>query len=183
MNISSKLTLYDTLGILVPGFIVLWWFDFFGITSNVQLETTSWMFVVILSYAIGLIYHRILECIMKCIGMRRNPHMMESQWKKVKKTSEVPDNIQKLYDAAYIRITKEGCLLSIPVLEAQETFLRNALFILVGSIVKIAVEQNGCLSIVLLTILLVLCVIFWIQSLNKIYYMVWDTDQYLKNEK
>ena len=109
--------------------------------------------------------------------------MMESQWKKVKKTSEVPDNIQKLYDAAYIRITKEGCLLSIPVLEAQETFLRNALFILVGSIVKIAVEQNGCLSIVLLTILLVLCVIFWIQSLNKIYYMVWDTDQYLKNEK
>lgn len=177
MNITSKLTLYDTLGILVPGFFILWWFSFF------QIDTKPWenvIMITVLSYLIGLIYHRIIECLMVVSKMRRNLNMLKNTWKRVYKDNETPSDIQGKYDTAYTKIARENCLFSVPILEAQETFLRNSILLIFGSVIKLCIEKVDCLYIVLLFALFILTTIIWIQSLHKVFVIVWESEKYLE---
>lgn len=180
MEISSKLTLYDTLGMLIPGFVILWWFQFF------QIDIASWenvLLIPILSYLVGLIYHRVIECLMVASCMRRNTCMLKKTWKKTNDNKEIPKSIQEEYDKAYTKIAKENCLFSIPVLEAQEIFMRNSFVLIIGSIIKLCIDGVEFLYIVLLFVLFLLTIIFWIQSLYKVYGAVWESEKYLDTIK
>ena len=184
-NITSKLTLYDTFGMIVPGFVILWWWCP-AEQCCFQLVNDNWPWVIILSYLIGLIYHRIIECFMHASGMRRNECMLKKtrkkiweKWEKENKVEDKSSNIQKMYDITYTKLAKHNCLFSIPVIEAQEVFLRNSILLILGSMIKLCYEKVDCLYIVLLLVLFLLAIIFWIQSLHKIYMLVWDSEMCL----
>lgn len=177
-SLTSKLTLYDTLGLLVPGFVILWWICPAEKCCS-QFVSYNWAWVTILSYTIGLIYHRIIECFMHISGMRRNTYMLRNAWRRARKDEDFPLNFQREYDLAYTRLAKHNCLFSIPVLEAQEIFLRNSILLIIGSMIKLAYDKAENLYIVLLFALFLLTIIFWFQSLHKIYYAVWDSDKCL----
>jgi len=57
MDLSGKLSLYDFLTMLVCGFMIL------ALFMPLPSEEYQWIIFIILSYLIGLVYHRILECI------------------------------------------------------------------------------------------------------------------------
>lgn len=69
MDFTSKLSLYDILTQLISGFLILALFIPIS-ESNIKCmcmedstETYHWIFVIIFSYLIGIIYHRFLEWI------------------------------------------------------------------------------------------------------------------------
>ena len=112
--------------------------------------------------------------------MRRNPYMLKSTWKRTYKDNVIPSDIQGEYDTAYTKITRENCLFSVPVLEAQEAFLRNSILLIFGSVIKLSIEKVDCFYIVLLFVLFILTTIIWIQSLHKVFVMVWGSEKYLE---
>lgn len=83
MDFTSKLSLYDILTQLISGFLILALFIPIP-ESNIKCmcmedstETYHWIFVIIFSYLIGIIYHRLLEWIRsggmcECIKKLRN---------------------------------------------------------------------------------------------------------------
>ena len=59
MNISSKITLYDFMCMMVTGFLILC--PFYNCMLQDTLGNT---FFLVLCYLIGIVYHRIIEYIM-----------------------------------------------------------------------------------------------------------------------
>ena len=69
MDLTSKLSLYDVLTQLISGFLILALFipipesTIKCMCMEDSTETYHWIFVIIFSYLIGIIYHRLLEWI------------------------------------------------------------------------------------------------------------------------
>lgn len=67
MDLTSKLSLYDILTQLISGFLILALFipipesTLKCICMEDGIETYHWIFLIIFSYLIGIIYHRLLE--------------------------------------------------------------------------------------------------------------------------
>ena len=83
MDLTSKLSLYDVLTQLISGFLILALFipipesTIKCMCMEDSTETYHWIFVLIFSYLIGIIYHRLLEWIRsggmcECIKKLRN---------------------------------------------------------------------------------------------------------------
>ena len=64
MDLSGKLSLYDFLTMLVCGFMIL------ALFVPLPSEEHQWIILIILSYLIGLVYHRMLEFIRDVIRER-----------------------------------------------------------------------------------------------------------------
>lgn len=192
MNNFSKLSLYDFLTMLIPGFVILWFLDFFGLDAKNVIND---IFIGILSYLIGLYYHKFVEWFFDITHIRRNECMQKKAWNEFYKKIEekesrkvpFPKDIDLYYVAAYYQIAKVGCLMNIPVLEAQEAFLRNAFLLILGVICKIICCDiaycSCCLVIFLVILLLVFSIVAWYCIQKKIYYLVWEGDYYLTKEK
>ncbi len=187
MNNFSKLSLYDFLTMLIPGFVILWFLDFFGLdTKNAVID----IFIGILSYLTGLCYHKLIECICKKLHLIGNECIQKKAWKEFYKKIEekesrkvpFPEDIDEYYVAAYYKIAKNGCLMNIPVLEAQEAFLRNAFLLILGVICKITccdIAYCLCCLVIFLVIIFILSILAWFSIQKKIYYLVWEGDYYL----
>jgi len=191
MNSFSKLSLYDFLAILIPGFVILWFFHFFYL--NVDCPVTG-ILIAILSYLTGLCYHKLMELVVKLLHLRRNK-CMESYarkhfYDKLKKENDqtpIPEiNSDKSIDDEYVRayysIAKTGCLMNIPVLEAQETFLRNMIPLIFIEIIRMGCDtrnDNVCCISIFLGVILLLSVFVWFSITIKIYELVWEGDYYL----
>lgn len=191
MNNFSKLSLYDFLAMLIPGFVILWFFNFFGINTD---NSANCFLLGVLSYIVGLCYHKVVEWLCRIAHIRRNECIQKKAWddfyqeikEKTKKESneipEAPPKIDTYYVAAYYQIAKAGCLMNIPVLEVQETFLRNAFLLILGTICKItccSITSCPCCLVVLLVILFVFSIVSWCCIQKKIYYLVWEGNYYL----
>lgn len=187
MNNFSKLSLYDFLTMLIPGFVILWFLDFFGLDAK---NIVNNIFIGILSYLTGLCYHKLVEWICDITHIKRNECMQKKAWNEFyKKIGEkesrkipFPKNIDKYYVAAYYKIAKNGCLMNIPILEAQEAFLRNIFLLILVTICKIAccnITYYPCCLVIFLFILLALSIVTWYCIQTKIYYLVWEGDYYL----
>ena len=135
-DFTSKLSLYDILTQLISGFLILALF----IPENTSLQKKL-IFVIIFSYLIGIIYHRLLEWIRKliaengcfsccfCLGV-----IFQSNFGKalVKANGESKDyknykgkDIKEKYYECYYSIMDKPAYGTIRTLEAQEAFLRN----------------------------------------------------------
>ena len=100
MDFTSKLSLYDILTQLISGFLILALFIPIP-ESNIKCmcmedstETYHWIFVIIFSYLIGIIYHRLLEWIrsggllefirnckcLKCIVIKTKRGLNKKKW-------------------------------------------------------------------------------------------------------
>ena len=142
MDFSGKLSLYDFLTMLSCGFMIL--LIFLNIFSCEYDWNDNMIITLILSYFIGLIYHRILEFIRDVISSDK-----EIYDNKYLGTIFTSNNIYALekarggdckqgllliikdeYYKAYYSIMDKPCYSNIKLLEAQEAFLRNITWVL-----------------------------------------------------
>lgn len=143
MDFSSRLSIYDFLTMLVTGFFILLLF--------IQWECIQeyWFIISILSYIIGLIYHRIIEILnhwisnfmkkrkllfeIKTVFVRNyNDAIMKMRQKVLDENADLSlpnddnDSFKKTtYYTAYYSIMNELCYNAISVLEIQVAFTRN----------------------------------------------------------
>lgn len=189
MNNFSKLSLYDFIAMLIPGFVILYYFGFFE--TNIENPICD-ILLGILSYLTGLCYHKLLECFVKIAHLRRNKCMQERAWKQFYKGIGIekacPKNIDEEFVLSYYRIARAGSLMNIPILEAQETFLRNMIPLIFIEIIrmgcgihsdKICCSCSCCLC-VFLGVILLLSIFAWLSITKKIYFLAWEGNHYLK---
>ena len=204
MDVSSKLTMYDFLAMVIPGFLVLLLFACIvgWLPLNIDI-TDTWfiVFLVIVSYLIGLLWHKISELFFEKIGFRNNP----AQIKKIaEKEDKGLDNVffgkgadeiilEKYYTAYYLLMEK-NCLNSIPILEAQVAFIKNltpliGLYILVllhcdneiYIFIKSIIGMGNTLPLIILLLIMMIGLTIVLPTLqNKIYLLVWEGNKYLK---
>lgn len=180
MKSFSKLSLYDFLAILIPGFVILWFFDFFKL--NIACPIID-ILIAILSYLTGLCYHKLMELVVTITNVRRSKNLQEKAWKKfyngIGVEKDFPNNIDVAFVQSYYKIAKEGCLMNIPVLEAQETFLRNMIPLVFFSIIRLGCCNNCRALCVFLGVLLLWSIVGWLSIMKKIYELVWEGSYYL----
>lgn len=190
MNNFTRLSTYDFLAMLAPGYVILKFLNF------VEIDSDCWIngfIIAILSYITGLCYHKIIEFIVTIMHLRKCECMLKKSYEKVagKKGNMMKSisNYGDEYDLAYYYIAEKNSLLSIPVLETQEVFLRNAIPLLFLGIVFVGCHpcaENSAGICILLAVLFVSSVFCWVNICKKIYELVWDTYFSLKtveNEK
>ena len=183
MNIPSQISLYDLLTMIVPGFVILWIIGFCVLNPDIPLECA---FIIILSYPLGMIYHRIIEQMFNWSKKMWEPcmlqHSLEEKNNKLNEAKKkTPRKISKKdYCEAYYKITQANCLMNIPILEAQEAFLRNSIVLMLISIGKVCCcyknESWHCNLVILLLVLSVTAVFAWIFTQKKIFSLVWEGD-------
>lgn len=184
MNNFSKLSLYDFLAMLIPGFVILWFFNFFGIDSS---NVVNDFLIAVLCYVTGLFYHKVIEYISHKLHLIRNVCLETRAWEKfhdkINESKDVPEKIDDFYVAAYYKLAKNGCLMNIPVLEAQEAFLRNMIPLLLFLIPYVGCNCSNfeyeCCFPLFLTLLFVASIIIWVCISLKIYFLVWEGNHYL----
>jgi len=198
MNAISKLSLYDVLSMIIPGFLLLM---LFPICSNYPMENLCTNVYVgfllfIVCYVVGLIYHKVIEKLFSFFNFRNNPNHIkkmrdkvysdyQKQGSKIKKEDSTENFQMREYYNAYYQLMKNNMLNNIPTLEAQVAFLRNILPITIIYVIVICCcqcslcELNTSVAISLL-IVAVIVIVLLIDIQNKIYELVWEGDAYLK---
>lgn len=142
MDFTSKLSLYDILTMLVSGFLILALF----IPENTSLQENL-IFVIIFSYLLGIIYHRLLECIRGCecikkltspcflLGVIFQINFYKALLKAKKRAKNYEQyngsDIKEKYYDCYYSIMDKPAYGTIRTLETQEAFLRNITWVLV----------------------------------------------------
>lgn len=138
MDFTSKLSLYDILTMLVSGFLILVLF------IPMPEKEYQWFFIIVSSYLIGIIYHRLLEWVRNAIacccknekGIRIFKTIFTSNASEaIKRAKEKIDetnydtisdeDIKKEYIDTYYSVMDKPCYSNISLLETQEAFLRN----------------------------------------------------------
>lgn len=188
MNIPSQISLYDLLTMILPGFVILWIIGFCGLNPDIPLECA---FVIILSYPVGMIYHRIIETLFNRSKRIWEQRMLQDTWnnensKLIEGMEKRPREIRKNdYNKAYYRIAQANCLMNIPTLEAQETFLRNSFVLMLISAGKVCCCYNNetwrCHVVILLLVLSITVVFIWCFTQRKIFSLVWEGDNYIQH--
>jgi hypothetical protein len=200
MNLSSKITMYDVIAMVIPGFLLLMLFPIccdcqFRIFDGIS-EVYAGIMIFIACYAIGLIYHKAVECLFNKIGFRNNLKGIEKSAKQffnnyeenggnAKNKNDLCYNRHEYYKA-YYALMKNNMLNSIPTLEAQVAFIRNVIPIILLYIIALCCCCNNpfgfnpcCLAIVLLLVDIIMVVLL-VEIQNKIYFLVWEGNEYLK---
>ena len=178
MGISSKITLYDFLCMLVCGYLILCLLTGMGglFENNILLY--------VLSYLVGMVYHKAIYPLfgnMQCMVMRAK--------NKVEKDvdDEFCQDSMKDYYKGYYNLMQKNCLGNIPVLEAHAAFCKDVFFLLIIVIVEIlsgywrfGISGNACFLPVLLTVICIALPVVWYVTQMKIHYLVWEGAYYLK---
>lgn len=192
-SLSSKLSFYDFLNILVTGF--LWLSLFYEPVGN----GISWIYISVISFLIGLVYHQLMECtigiiIRNCTRIRRSTY---EAVEKVLNECPMPDSSEKSYLYAYYLVAKNNCLMNIPVLEAHIAFIRNMWIVLLFYLVALCsscplVDRLKAVCIpcdiaIGITVLLIILPFVWYKLQSKVSYLVWEGAYFIKcikeNEK
>lgn len=203
MDLSGKLSLYDFLTMLVCGFMIL------ALFVPLPSEEYQWIIFIILSYLIGLVYHRMLEFIRDVISSDK-----EIYNNKYLGTIFTSNNIYALekarggdckqgllliikdeYYKAYYSIMDKPCYSNISFLEAQEAFLRNFTWIVVvyaffyrdSCICSLIKKCFGlCINEYYYLICFALIALILLARYNtqmKIYKLVWEGYKYTHNKE
>lgn len=182
MNISSKLTFYDTLCMLVCGYLICCLtIGTFAPNDNITL--------FLFSYIIGLVYHKIVE---GATPFLRNIHcLIRHSWDIVSKgvNGKLPAPSRENYYKAYYCLMINNCLNSIPVLEAHVAFCKDLFFVMILLLVRIL---SGCFdfqSLIICPALFCAIACFIIIALIPVYYftqmrihkLVWEGFYFISN--
>ena len=154
MDFSGKLSLYDFLTMLSCGFMIL--LIFLNIFSCEYDWNDNMIITLILSYFIGLIYHRILEFIRTVLSHYETIEkhsifgtiFISNYLPAIKNAKDKPNGNEQTifseeeYYKAYYSIMDKPCYSNIKLLEVQEAFLRNITWIVV--VYTIAILRCNC---------------------------------------
>lgn len=174
---SLNLNLYDTLTMLVSGFLIITWYP--KLCDCFEPLDMSEFMTYIICFIVGLIYHTLLSFFLSCL--RNNKCMIKKAYKDVN-GKEYTDCYDKLYDdylKSYYRIMREQCLGNIPILEAHEAFLRDTFLLILLHVILLACDgfTCACVSAMILAVLVLYPVVWYIIQM-KIFKLVWETDKY-----
>lgn len=187
-SLSSKLSFYDFLNILVTGF--LWLSLFYEPVGN----GISWIYISAISFLIGLVYHQLMECsigkiIRNCSKIRKNAY---DAVERVINEHPMPDSSEKSYLYAYYLVAKNNCLMNIPVLEAHIAFIRNIWIVLLFYLVALCsscplvdglrVICASCDIVIVITVLLITLPFVWYKLQSKVSYLVWEGAYFVQKE-
>jgi len=140
---------------------------------------------LVLSYPVGLVYHKILDVILSFVKVKSRFYSRLTEFK--------GDETKRMYYDAYYNVTKNKCLLSVPALEAQSAFIRNIWPLLIVFLVMLLVNEYSCdsifaifprqgLAIIITILILVLPLTRWYIE-TQIINLIGDTDDYLKKQQ
>ena len=188
------MSFYDFIGKLVPGMLIwtpiLKWVYEPGLTSDVL-----WIIAAFTGFYItGLIWSYIIMLITS--GLRHNKNMLVKAYKKVynniqKINSEadaIPitaDNASAMYIEAYTKAQMNNTLGNVPLLEAQENFVKNVWLLLFYYIIVIHCYSSGfevlkSASLITAIIIAIIAIpIIWYKTQMKIYELIWESDAYI----
>lgn len=187
--LSSKISFYDFLNILVTGF--LWLNLFYDPVGN----EVNWIYISVISFLIGLVYHQLMEYsigkfIRNCSKIRKSAY---DAVEKVINERPMPDSSEKSYLYAYYLVAKNNCLMNIPVLEAHITFIRNIWIILLFYLVVLCsycpfVDRlrdvcASCAIAIVIAALLIILPFVWYKLQAKVSYLVWEGAYFLRTNK
>ena len=186
MNPLSKLTMYDMLTMLVAGFLLCSGACLFCWGCIPYQSILFW----VISYIVGLIYHRFLDGVaVNCECLRNNPKLIAKAHAKVQ-----DENSGKLtmgssktdYYAAYYHLMKHNNLGSVPVLEIQAALLRNLILILgvynfvacccgcwIYGMIDCCVWRYLC-GVVITLLILGILIWDWYFTQMKIHMLIWE---------
>ena len=202
MNISTKMTLYDLLTMMVTGVIISHLFGLFGTLSN-SICFYDEVLYCSLCFIIGMTYYRLIECLYKAVGLINPVRLIIKGYRvcrdefgeifSVPVPLSYPKQWKQLYFKEYYSIMDKNCLNSISALEAQEAFLRALWPIMViMTIANLFTFSNGVLSInhdfykenlsVVIGLLVVIIPIVWYFTQFKICKLVWEGAYHYKNQ-
>lgn len=185
----SKVTLFDLLSMIVPGYLVLFLMSHCFLDCPVWHydELTFYVAAFTISYIVGMLIHyfarfifsylRNNECMIKS-AMRRFNHSQKNMKQKEHEADLSHENLMEEYYAAYYRVSMGYCSSSLSVLEAQYSFLRS--MVIVGMLYLVF----GCLGFGVcilsgIAILVILSFLMMIVILRKIHYVVWEDNYYI----
>lgn len=188
----SKLTLFDLLSMIVPGYLVLFLISRCFIDSPVWPydELTFYVATFTVSYIIGMLIHYLARFIFYCLrnnecliksARRRFYRFQKNAKQKEHETDLSHETLMEEYYAAYYRVSMNYCSSSLSVLEAQYSFLRS--MVIVGMLYLVF----GCLGFGVfilsgVAILAILSFMIMIVILRKIHYVVWEDSHYISAE-
>lgn len=188
----SKLTLFDLLSMIVPGYLVLFLISRCFIDSPVWPydELTFYVATFTVSYIIGMLIHYLARFIFNCLrnnecliksARRRFYRFQKNAKQKEHETDLGHETLMEEYYAAYYRVSMNYCSSSLSVLEAQYSFLRS--MVIVGMLYLVF----GCLGFGVfilsgVAILAILSFMIMIVILRKIHYVVWEDSHYISAE-
>jgi hypothetical protein len=193
MILSSKFTLYDLLAMFVQGFLLVMLFRICGCYQfEFFANEVNSIYSIIVCYVIGMIYHKAIESLITEIGFRNNEKCIKKSAEKFyndyKKDGGNGDNFQfdkHSYYIAYYNLMKNGMLYNIPTLEAQVAFICRILPITLFYIIVLCCCENilpginNCTLAIFLLIIDIFLALLLIKIQNKIYYLVWEGNEYL----
>lgn len=187
MSISSKLTLYDFLCMMVSGILILWPF------CNCMLrEELECVFFFVLCYLMGIVYHKIVEQLMRPL---RNVSCMIEKGRQIatnrflmKTKRNAPEQKVDYYEAYYFLI-RNNSLNVIPVLEAQVAFIKSIypiLLIYTISLLANCVNLDWlttcrCQFATILAVLIITLPFVWYTLQMKIFEFVWEGYFFIHN--
>ena len=169
-----KLTFYDSLCMMVCGYIIL-------CIMMGTLNPNGNVLFYVFCYLVGLVYHRLLEMMTPCL---RNIPCMIKQGREIVKegTSVLPPATKANYNKAYYLLMEKQCLNNIPILEAQAAFCKDMFLLLLALLVGVLsshFEGNGIefgfypTSLFLFALIIAL-VFVWYYTQMKIHHLVWE---------
>lgn len=188
----SRVTLFDLLSMIVPGYLLLFLFELIFI-PDVKWQYDELTFGIVtfaVSYIVGIALHYLARFVFSCL--RNNEWLISKTNNRVKADLTKRENtkhaseqsaimIMSDYYKAYYTVTKFYPASSLQILEAQYSFLRSMLivglfYILLGCKVLCACILSGIAALILLSILLMIVI------LRKIHYVVWEDSHYISAE-
>lgn len=183
MNTITGFTFYDSLNKLTVGTLLLL---LAGGMIGEKAETNILFFVT--AFIIGIFYQTFIKD--RTRFLTNNLHMIKKAHENVilKNKYITKDD----YLEAYYNVVKNGFLMNIPTLEAQENFLRNIWLICLmyliavladccqSSISEIICQYSKCAIAMFLLLLIVFIPFVWYKIQMKIFELVWEGDYYAK---
>ena len=181
----TKTSLYDFLSMIVPGYLFIAIIVYpeykWRQCMYYDVSTLTMVITLVMSYIFGMFIHCVSKCFFDKI-FRNNTKEIKKQralfWKNL--------SIQKtgILRAYYIKYYKTAFASSVPILEAQVSFLKSMVIVILFFIIRLCLleEQiflisNCCAAILLLILLAFMLLMMWCRQ-NLIYYRVWEDGYY-----
>lgn len=210
MDVSSKLTLYDLLAMLVPGWLLVVCFEhYFAYQLQRSIATYDLITVtslkIILSYVIGLVWNSLMDFLFRFVrndigmirhafiekngmecGIKRFLYILKvsvlllSKIFRCSKRSVIDGLYLRAYYESYYYVMKNTYTNAIPVLEGQVAMLRNV--VLIVFIFDIFIFDSFSISCILFISSLLIYVVM-IYRQYRIYELVREDYKYLYNLK
>lgn len=192
-NLITKSTLYDTLSMVIPGYLFLlclyvMFKDFSRLNEVDDNRLSSVVIYFTLSYLVGMIIHWVSKILFNRF-LRNNDSAItkvkEEVAEEIEKRRELHTTKEEYYQAYYAVLGKSNT--AVPILEAHVSFIRSMVIVIVMAIITLLSKGGDsgllpmcdCCAILLLTLFEVVIVFMLFRKQNEIYRHVFEDEYYL----